>query len=507
MHFAGAVGCGSDDSSPDPPPPPDAPKPKALPPLTSAPLSTEETLSLGHAVADGTLDPRVPDDVTKMLGQGFGDTKAAAGLAVVDRTLDGMPAPLAGANRKLLVRFVHLADTQLADDESPVRLANFDSPQGATSGAYRPQEGHECRILNAAVRTINFVHESTPVDFVLLGGDNADNAQTNEVDWFRAILGGAAAVSCDSGADNDPTPGPDNDPKDPFVAEGLAMPWRWVTGNHDVLNQGNFPVAAKMTDAVGTLAANGTRDWSQPGGPVSTGDFPADAQRKPLTRDELVSRVAGDGDGHGLDAATAVPGKAYYTFDVEGTPLRFIVLDTAAETGASDGVVHQADVDAFVKPALDEAAQAGKLVVLTSHHASNLLTDGSGAFGEKQPDAVMPDAWRALVGGYDNVLMHLAGHTHVHRVTVAAPATGTPYFELETSALADWPHQMRFIEIWDEDDGWISIRAIGLDYSVEGDPVAAEGRSLGVLDVTSGWGVDGSGDPEQRNVALWVQKP
>ena len=76
---------------------------------------------------------------------------------------------------------------------------------------------------------------------MVLGGDNADNAQQNELDWFLSILDGAPSVECDSGKDDDPVTGPDNDPKDPFVAEGLKVPWLWVTGNHDILNQGNFP--------------------------------------------------------------------------------------------------------------------------------------------------------------------------------------------------------------------------------------------------------------------------
>ena len=63
---------------------------------------------------------------------------------------------------------MHLADTQLADDESPSRLVSFDS-MGSTSGAYRPQEAWGCRMLNAAARTINKLHETKPMEFVLLG--------------------------------------------------------------------------------------------------------------------------------------------------------------------------------------------------------------------------------------------------------------------------------------------------------------------------------------------------
>ena len=39
--------------------------------------------------------------------------------------------------------------------------------------------------------------------------------------------------------------------------------------------------------------------------------------------------VADDADGHGLGSTQAASGKAYYTFDVPSTPLRFVVLDTS----------------------------------------------------------------------------------------------------------------------------------------------------------------------------------
>ena len=94
--------------------------------------------------------------------------------------------------------------------------------------------------------------------------------------------------------------------------------------------------------------------------------------------------------------------------------------------------------------------------------------------------------------------MHLAGHTHLHRVAKTAPVGGHAYWELETSALADFPHQMRVIEVWDEDNGYLTIRGTALDYQIEGDPIAADGRARSVVDLTSGWTGDGSGTLDGR---------
>jgi hypothetical protein len=66
---------------------------------------------------------------------------------------------------------------------------------------------------------------------------------------------------------------------------------------------------------------------------------------------------------------------------------------------------------------------------------------------------------------------------------------------------------MRVIEIYDQDNGYLSIRGIALDYSTEGDPIAEEGRLRGVVDFTSGWVPDGRGEQAARNVELWIKKP
>lgn len=483
--------------------------PTPLPPLDGVPpLTTERTLTPRAAVLDPPRNPAIPEEMDAMLAAGYGELEIAPGEPLVPATLDGAPAPARGPAPRLLTRFVHLADTQLADDESPARLAIFDAP-GPFASAFRPQEGHECRILNAAVRTINALHRSMPIDFVLLGGDNADSAQMNEIGWFMAILDGAERVECDSGADDDPVEGPDNDPKDPFVAEGLAVPWRWVTGNHDVLHQGSFPVDEREALAIGSISDGGTRDWSRPGAPVITGEVVPDPRRALLRRPALLDLVASTGDGHGIGPDERAYGKAFYTFDVENTPIRVVVLDTASEAGGPTGVILEEDVERFIRPALDRAKSERKWVILTSHHGSRLLGDGSfaPAGAAALPGALSAEAWQAFVGGYDNVLLHLAGHTHVHRVSRAEPVGGHAYWEMETSALADFPHQLRVIEIWDEDNGFVAIRGIALDYVVDGDPVAEDGRRRAVVDFTSGFGSDGRGEPAWRNVELWIARP
>jgi 3',5'-cyclic AMP phosphodiesterase CpdA len=444
------------------------------------------------------LNPALPSNRAKYAAD-LGDETTGAGETYTARTLDGSTPPAPGPKARRL---------QLADDESPTRLGLFDANRMAdTNAALRPQDANICRMVNASVRTINALHSKDPIDFVLLGGDNADSAQSNEVDWVMTILDGGK-VECDSGDDDDPVPGPDNDGKDPFVAEGLKMPWKWVTGNHDVLVQGNVAVSdSNQAAAIGNRSVGGTRDYKDGGELLKGEGVVPDKRRALLTRPELMAKVGGDGADHGIGDAQKTSGKAYHHFDVPNTPLRFMVLDSSAETGGADGVIHQADVDTFVKPALDEAKAQGKFVILASHHASASLSTDGGAFGVAQEDAVTTDKWRSFIGGYDNVVFSMVAHSHRHQVTPITPTGGHAWWEVMTSAIADFPHEFRTVEIFDQDNGWLMLRATCVDFSVADDPVAAEGRRLGVLDFVTGWIGDGRGQKDERNIELYIKKP
>ncbi|MDB4945529.1 MAG: hypothetical protein JWP97_5063 [Labilithrix sp.] len=485
------------------------PAPTPLPALASVSTTASATFAPAHAIqkdVDGPNPAFLPASLDDYLARGFGDLTSNPGDKYVARAIDGsMPLP-PGPNAKRLLRFAHLADLQLSDDESPTRLGTFDSAS-ITSAALRPQDPDICRMTNAAVRTLNALHRSDPIAFTLLGGDSADSAQSNEVDWVLQILGGSPLVQCDSGDVDDPVAGPNNDGKDPFVAEGLAMPWKWNTGNHDVLVQGNLPVsdATKLT-VVGEYANGGTRDYRQGGASVS-GEIVPDPKRVLLDRKELMAKVASDKDGHGLGDAQKESGRATYTFDAEGTPFRFLVIDTAHEVGGSDGVIKQSYADSTIKPLLDQALAEGKYVILASHHATSSLTVDGGTFGTKEPDAMLEAQWLAFLAPYPNVLFSMVGHSHEHRVRALTAGTH-PYWEVMTAAIADFPHQFRVVEIFDQDNGWLMMRATAVDLATQDDAVVDLARKKGTVDLTSGWQPDdGRGKVEDRNVELWIPKP
>jgi hypothetical protein len=462
-------------------------------------------------------DPRKPNDpksLEAMLGEGWGTFTRGPGEDLVDRTPDGGPAPTPGAHRQLIARFVHTADFQLADDESPARVVAVDTPV-LTDGAFRPQESYGCRTLDAVVHTINQIHAGAPLDAVVWGGDNVDNAQQNELEWVLSVFNGGAPLRCDSGAIDDPVPGPDNDGKDVFTPEGSRVPWLWVTGNHDVLNQGNFPVNdAKNAEAIGDYSSGGTRVYGKTGAnaAVVQGTVVADPKRALMKRKDLVTRIMNDAGkstphGHGLGAYAQTSGKMYYTWDIPDTPLRFMVVDTSAESGGADGVVHRADIDAFVVPELARAKRENKWVVIASHHAADKITDGNQVGGVLQPDALTEAEWEKLISSNPQIILDLVGHAHGFRIRrLGKPPTGL--WEMQCAAIADYPHEMRLIEIWDEDNGFVSIRSVAVDYISKEHPVTSRALELGILDYAVGWGGGtGPGTIADRNVVLWQKKP
>lgn len=497
--------------SPDPPHQKIRYKATVYAPLTTAVTTRDRTFVPRIARLSAVMgpNPALPEPLFDYLGRGFGDLDSKLGDEFVARVIDDEQAPAPGPNAKRLVRFAHLADMQLGDDESPTRLGQFDG-SGPTASALRPQDAYLCHMANASVRTINALHAKDPIGFTLMGGDNADSAQTNEVDWVLDILSGADAVECDSGDDDDIVPGPDNDGKDPFKAEGLKMPWKWVTGNHDVLVQGNLVTDdGNREKALGNEAYGGTRRYDNGlKGFVERGDFVvADPRRALLSGPELMAKVGGHGDGHGIGSAEKASGRATYTFDVDGTPFRVLVIDTAHPNGGSEGVINQREIDRMIKPALDRAKADGKWVILSSHHATSNLGDGTGLGGTKDPSALTADQWTSFVGQYDNVLFSIVGHSHRHRVSAIKPASGHPYWEIMTASIADYPHQFRVVEIFDQDNGYIMLRAMAVDFSLEGDPIAAEGKRRGVVDFTSGWLPANDVEASDKNVELWIKKP
>ncbi len=479
-------------------------------PVPSTRVATIAPLATRVATADGRTDPSDEAGERAYVAMGFADYERGSPRPLVLRTeLASAGTP---GTRRSLAYFVQLSDFQLTDDESPGRWASTDTPEDLTSSAMRPQEAYLPRALSAMNRTLARIEAlSRPFDVGVVTGDCADTAQLNELRWVRAIMDGER-VHPDSGADDDPVPGPDNDPKDAFDATPFPAPWLYVPGNHDVeVIGGLVPDEMLRARAVGGEATLGARDYRRWYAEVTQGEVPPDEERRPIERDEIVAELLDGASspgpvGHGYSRSSDVSLGANYVYDVVPGLLRLIVLDTNDPLGGSEGMVRQPQVDDFLVPALDAASGDGVLVMLASHHSTTTIDRTAGQVGGPVADALEAADLARIVAQYRNVIAWIVGHSHRNRVRAVQPAGLRGYFEIMTSALADWPGQGRILELVDDGNGNLSIYATLIDYDAD-DCLERRFRRLSLIDMLSGWAPSGADTDADANVRMIVPIP
>ena len=392
----------------------------------------------------------------------------------------------AAAGEHLVARFAQITDVHLLDEESPARFAPADV---VVPTAWRPQEAYSTQVFDGLLRAVNRRQErGDRIDFVLFTGDLVDGAQQNELGWFLDCVEGRVVDPRSGPDDRDPAavPAPETDPHHPFGAIGLyrhgfhgrqaSIPWYAAVGNHDRYAIGNLPVS-DLADGrrIAPLPLFQVRPgwwiprWLEADGdstygritPANSGPVPlfslperitANPDRRFLSADELA--------GAFLDTVTLPPGHGFG--DTGDTPtwysvspaagLRLVVLDTsfrpspAAGELCSEGFLTSGQLD-FLRGEIAQAEQRDELVVLVTHHPSPNLD-------ESRVTEANGGELRAVLEASPNVVLHLAGHLHRHRVTQRGG-----YVEMETASVIDYPQEGRWIEIWrDEAAGTVTLR-------------------------------------------------
>lgn len=313
-------------------------------------------------------------------------------LVVRDELAPGDPAR--DDRRDPLTAFVQFTDLHLVDAQSPAR---FEYLHPLLSGAHRPHEALGAVAASRLVQRVNAL-PGGPVtgrafDFVLSTGDNSDNHEHAELDWFLQVLNGGR-LSQNTG---DPHRyegvqnagdrlywNPEGDVADryraagfpavpglldaairPFTSPGLRTPWYVTFGNHDDAVAGTLPdellpgrdrcytgsrktIGVDERDARAMAAAlrdprrrsSASRALGDHRGVVR--EVTPDPRRKPFTAREFVAahldpaRTGPGPRGHGFSPDNADDDTAHYAFRM-APGVTGISLDTTNTNGFAAG--------------------------------------------------------------------------------------------------------------------------------------------------------------------------
>lgn len=367
-------------------------------------LWTPARASALRAMASTVADPSgttLESTIVLGTGSGYVTLSEGPGWPTLERTELAALQPGRVGTRTAVAAIVQLTDVHVVDAQSPGRVEFLDRYGDPYTGAFRPQETLTTQVQTSMVQRINQVARGPvtgrPLDCAVSTGDNVDNQQTNELDWFLAVLNGGT-VEANSGSAGsyegvqssswgDPAywhpdggaPSGEYDTRGfpripglldaavaPFESDGLTIAWYSCYGNHDGLIQGNLPTSAtadalfvgdrKITD----LPAGSTPlqfvggMFTQIEGVVAgldAGTTPfrtvtADERRRTVKTAEWVQahldhpgRVGPP--GHGYDESHLDAPALYYSFEIAPGVLG-ISLDTG---GYNSGSIGQTQLD------------------------------------------------------------------------------------------------------------------------------------------------------------------
>jgi metallophosphoesterase (TIGR03767 family) len=349
------------------------------------------TTTRGVSPAGTTLEA-VATPVTP--GPRYSRLTAGPGWPLVVRPDLATPGAGRDDRRSALAAFVQFTDLHITDAESPAR---FEYLHPFVGSAHRPQEVLGTVATNALVERVNAVREGPftgrPFDFMVTTGDNTDNHERLELDWFLGVLNGGTITPNsgdahryegvqDSGSAtfwNPAEPLADvytakGFPQLPdlldaaigtFTATGLDIPWFCTFGNHDDSVVGTLPegipgmdgfytgkykVIGKDESTTRKIAAAVKKPGATVpltelfGGTGTIREITPDARRKPFSTAEFVrahldpANTGPGPHGHGFTDANADGRDVYYTFRI-APGITGISLDTTTLGGFADGSI------------------------------------------------------------------------------------------------------------------------------------------------------------------------
>ena len=438
------------------------------------------------------------------------------------------PTGLEPTKKIPLATFIQMSDLHICDFKSPARLEFIDrlaDPDNPMSnlipyvGTYRAQEFLTTQVLEAMVDAINEISHGpmsgTPIDAVVITGDVIDNAQYNELRWYKNILDGGTVNPKSGNKDSkddytssdshqfdshyyhpDGAPsgvesnrphalygfpsfkGLENAAEKIFSARGLRHTWFAVHGNHDALMQGTIAPSKELNELVtGSVKLTGIKEHNHLGelfadfGEVGPAKYPGidrfetvttypDKRRALVDLNDWIEIHCECNHDHGLDIEQK--STAYWYRNIN-EHIRLIALDTVNKYGGWQGCIHREQFE-WLSDLLK--ASTNKYVVLTSHHPLQDLFNGYVPENLTSAEPALKDEIMALLENFPNVILWFSGHVHDHRISQRRKSDGShAFWEIRTGSNIDWPQQSRAIEILKAENNHIVIGTSVIDHS------------------------------------------
>jgi len=540
------TGCGSSV------PPQPQPGPQTVHWPIARPVYTTAQQQVLPLAVPATAAQISPDDVVEYAAQGYSAWRPGGPLPHVLRK-DLAPAYAGAPNLARLLFYYSMSDIHIADKESPAQPIYVGVNAGYGSGmssAYSPILLSTPQVLDAAVQTINALHEMTPFDFGLSLGDAANNTQYNELRWFIDTLDGKV-ITPSSGVHLGAA---SIDYQQPFYAAGVnpAIPWYQVVGNHDqfwmgsclenaktrnahlagtIIDMGDNPASPDSVNDTGYYmgVVNGLTPYGDIYGAGPEGDFQnppavaADANRHTLASNESSTQAwmeeflntTSKPVGHGFTQSNLDGDFACYSFVPKSDiPIKFIVLDDTVKGEDQPNYAAGALDDAryhWLVGELQAGQAANQLMVIAAHvpiKPQNSLTDTTPCPMWPGPEYT-DDYVLNTLHQYPNLILWMAGHRHVNVVTPQPDPTGDPtlgFWEVETCSLRDFPQQFRTFDIRRNQDNTASIIITNVDPAVRANSPAykSRGYAIGAARVYATYPLDDTAS-QSYNAELVVQ--
>lgn len=377
---------------------------------------------------------------------------------------------------------VQFTDLHMIDAQSPLR---FEFLHQITGSAFRPQEALGTQGAAQLVKRVNDIKRGPfsgrPFDCVVSTGDNTDNREDIELDWFLSVMSGGkivpntgdltrwegAQTTGDELYYNPELPVQDLYKKAGFpvlpgyfkrattahTSAGLDTPWFSVFGNHDDSIEGTLPSNFLGMDAIytGSLKFTGFTtsganqaliDGLRKGGvgSVDVSDIAKspwsvtpDVRRRPFSPKEYIERhrrdaFTGPGPfGHGFDEEAAATGRGYYSFRI-APGVTGIAMDSTNRAGFTEGSIGD-EQWRWLKATLRAGSSTYWDWGFKHQHSVEdeyfvlFSHHTSGSMSNILLDPAKPEIRHAgfellrMLHDFPNVLAWVNGHTHVNRLT------------------------------------------------------------------------------------------